>query len=85
MSGYKAQYHYLTLLVISEFNEWKVVLHSPGVMIQGKHQFSEDKAKEHAVTIARTYIREHKGDELPVLTEPDWVATAGDNWLVWRS
>ena len=35
MSGFKAQYHYLTLLVISEFNEWRVLLYSPSTTIHG--------------------------------------------------
>ena len=84
MSGFKTQYHYLTLVVISEFNEWKVVLHSPTMMIQGTHQFSEAKAKEHAVAVARSYIHEHKHDELPVLEETAWIPTASDDWLIWR-
>ena len=29
MSGFKAHYHYLTLLVISEFNEWRVLVYGP--------------------------------------------------------
>ncbi|MBZ5578716.1 MAG: hypothetical protein LAP40_19310 [Acidobacteriia bacterium] len=85
MSGFKTQYHYLTLVVISEFNEWKVVLHSPSMMIQGTHQFTEAKAKEHAVAIARTYIHEHKHDELPVLGEAAWIPTAPEDWLIWKA
>ena len=85
MSGFKAQYHYLTLVVISEFNEWKVALHTPTMMIQGTHQFSEVKAKEHAVAIARSYIHELKHEELPVLEQADWVPTASEDWLIWRS
>jgi hypothetical protein len=84
MSGHKAQYHYLTLMVVSEFNEWKVVLLAPTGMIQGKHQFSEDKAKEHAVAVARAYIHDHKHDGLPQLAETEWVATGSDDWLIWR-
>jgi hypothetical protein len=85
MSGFKAQYHYLTLVVVSEFNEWKVAVHTPTMMIQGAHQFSEAKAKEHAVEIARTYIHDRKHEELPVLEQADWVPTASEDWLIWRS
>lgn len=46
MSGFKAQYHYLTLLAISEFNEWRVLLYGPSTTIHGTRQFSEAKAKE---------------------------------------
>jgi hypothetical protein len=85
MSGFKAQYHYLTLVVISEFNDWRVLLHGPGGTIHGTHQFGEAKAKEHALAIARTYIHEYKHDELPVITETEWVPTTHDDWLVWSS
>src|ERR1700687_4420284 len=67
MAGFKTQYHYLTLMVISEFNEWRVLLHSPTTAIHGTRQFSDAKAKEHAVAIAQKYIHEYKQEELPVL------------------
>jgi hypothetical protein len=59
-----------------------VTLHSPTTMIQGTHQFSEAKAKEHAVAIARTYIYERQHEELPELVETEWVPTAPDDWLI---
>src|SRR5438067_2046347 len=34
MCGFKAQYDDLTLLVISEFNEWKVLLYAPGRILE---------------------------------------------------
>ena len=45
MSGFKAQYHYLTLLVISEFNDWRVLLYGPSMTIHGSRQFSEAKPR----------------------------------------
>ena len=83
MSGFKAEYHDLTLLAVSEFNEWKVLLYGSGMTCQGVHQFSEAKAKQHAADIARQYIREHRQEELAELPEPEWVPTAHDDWLVW--
>jgi hypothetical protein len=83
MSGFKAQYHYLTLLVISEFNEWRVFLYSPSTTIHGTHQFSEAKAKEHAMAVAQSYIHDHKHEELPVLAEVVWVPATADDWLIW--
>jgi hypothetical protein len=85
MAGFKTQYHYLTLMVISEFNEWRVLLHSPTTAIHGTRQFSDAKAKEHAVAIAQKYIHEYKQEELPVLTDIEWVPTSQDDWLVWMS
>jgi hypothetical protein len=85
LSGYKAQYHYLTLVVVSELNEWKVLEYGPGVIIHGTRQFSEAKAKEHALVVARDYIHDQKHEELPVLPEVEWSPAGHDDWLVWRT
>jgi hypothetical protein len=84
MSGYKAQYQSLTLLVVEEFNEWKVLLLSPDATIHGVRQFSEAKAKEHAMAVAREYIHDRKHEEPPDITALTWVPTAADDWLVSR-
>ena len=84
MSGFRTQYHYLTLLVISEFNDWRVLLYCPGTTIHGTHQFSEAKAKEHAMTIARSYIQEHKHDESAEPGEMAWTPASPEDWLVWQ-
>lgn len=83
MCGSRAPYHYLTLLVVPEFNEWKVLLHGSAVTIQGSRQFSEAGAKEQAVTIARQYVHEHMHEQLPILTDVEWVKATHDDWLVW--
>ena len=85
MSGFKTQYHYLTLLVVSEFNEWRVLVYGAEVTIHGTHQFQDVKAKEHAIAIARKYVHEHKHDDLPVLTDLVWAPTVHDDWLIWSS
>jgi hypothetical protein len=84
-TGSKAQYHYLTLLVVSEFNEWRVLLRGGDVTVHGARQFSEAKAKEHALTLARTYIHEYKQEALPALPEVEWIPTSHDDWLVWHT
>ncbi|HWR54107.1 MAG TPA: hypothetical protein VN428_23555 [Bryobacteraceae bacterium] len=83
--GVKAQYHHLTLLVISEFNEYKVLVYGPGVTIHGARQFAEPKAREHALTIARDYVRELKREDLPETLDVDWQPTATEDWLAWRN
>jgi hypothetical protein len=83
MSGLKAQYYDLTLLAVSEFNEWRVMLYGPATTIQGAHSHSEAKAKENALTIARYFVHEHKHSDLPVLDQVEWVPTSYDDWLVW--
>jgi hypothetical protein len=83
MAGYKAHYHYLTLLVVSEFNEWRVLVYGPEAAIHGARQFSEAKAKEHAVAVAHAYIHDRRQEKLPENREPVWETAAPDDWLVW--
>ena len=85
MPGFKAQYDDLTLLVVAEFNEWKVMLRGPGTIIQGTHQFSEAKAKEHALAVARSYVQDQKHQEPPPPAEEQWTPTNEGDWLIWRS
>ncbi len=85
LTGFKAQYHYLTLVVVSELNEWKVLEYGPGVTIHGTRQFSEAKAKEHALAVAQNYVHQERGEPLPVLAGVEWAPAAHDDWLVWRT
>jgi hypothetical protein len=83
-SGFKAQYQDLTLVVVSEFNEWKVVVRGPGVLIQGERQFDPTKAKQHALAIAQCYLREEEHQEAPLPSEVEWTESGRHDWLVWR-
>jgi hypothetical protein len=84
LPGYKAQYHYLTLLVASDFDEWKVVIEAPGVTIHGGRQLGEVKAKQHAVAMAESYIQQEKHEDLPALEQVEWEPLAKGEWLNWR-
>ena len=84
LSGFKAQYHYLTLLVVPEFNEWKILLHGPDATIHVPRQFNEAKAKENALAAARNYIHDEKHSDLPAIPEVEWAPTAPGEWLLWR-
>jgi hypothetical protein len=83
-SGFRAEYGDLTLLVVAEFNEWKVLVHGPGVAIMGVRHFDAAKAKAHAVEIAEAYIRERRGQEPPPAESVVWSGTNHDDWLVWH-
>ena len=85
LSGFKTQYQSLTLVAVSEFDEWKVLLYGPDVTIHGARQFGEVKAKEHALAMALQYYREVKQEALP---DPapglEWVRTGPADWLIGR-
>ena len=85
LSGYKSEYHYLKLLVVSDFDEWKVLVEGPEVTIQGARQFTPAKAQDHAVSIAKAYIHEEKHEDLPPIEAVDWSPTDTDNWLKWQA
>ena len=82
LNGFKAKYHYLDLVVVSEFDEWRVVVHAPNVVLQGQRQFREAKAKEHALALAKQLIHEMRNEDLPVLPEVEWQPTGQQDWLV---
>ncbi|HZT30234.1 MAG TPA: hypothetical protein VFA33_10150 [Bryobacteraceae bacterium] len=83
VSGFRSQYGELTLLVASDFDEWKVLILGPGVTIHGGRQFSEGKAKDHARAIAMDYARK-ESPEGPPAPELDWAPFSPGQWLNWR-
>jgi hypothetical protein len=85
LSGYKTQYHHLTLYVASDFDEWRVLVTAPGCTIHGSRQFNETKAKEHACAIAKSFVREEQHEDLPDIPQPEWTTLAPDEWMNWRS
>ena len=83
ISGLKAQYQSLKLLIVHEFDEWKVLVYGPETAIHGMRQFTEAKAKEHALDLARGYLRDRKHVDAPD-GAPEWAPTTEDDWLVWK-
>ncbi len=81
-SGFKAQYGPLTLMVASDFDEWRILLQRPGVLIQSGRQFSEPKAKEQALTVAASYLNE--GGEPAPECEVEWTPLEPGEWLNWN-
>lgn len=81
-SGFKAHWGSLTLMVASDFDEWRVFLHRPGVVIQAGRQFAEAKAKEQARAVAENYLEE-AGEEVPTVAV-EWTAIEPGEWLNWR-
>jgi len=83
LPGFKAKYDELNLLVVREFDEWKVLVYSPNVTIHGSRQFSEPKAKEHALQVAHEYLGAMK-PEAAAPAEVAWQPADHDDWLIWR-
>ncbi len=85
LTGFKAQYHGLTLIVVSEFDEWRVCAYCPGTVIQGQRQFSAAKAKDHALMLAKTYLTEVRQEPADDGTEIEWQPTSPQEWLLWKT
>ena len=84
LTGFKAQCEDLSLVVVSEFDEWRVIVHGPGIVLQGSRQYAQAKAKDHAVMLVRTYRHEIKGKDPQDMPEIDWQPTSEQDWLVWK-
>ncbi len=80
-SGFKAQYGPLTLMVASDFDEWRIYLHRPGVVIQAGRQFTEAKAKQQAQDVADGYLTE--SGETAGQADVEWTPLAEGEWLNW--
>jgi hypothetical protein len=84
LPGFKAQYHDLTLLVASDFDEWRVLIAGPGCTIIGARQFSEAKAKDHARAVAESYVRDERHEDAAAIPQPEWAPIEKGEWLSWR-
>ena len=81
-SGYKAHCGSLTLLVASDFDEWRVLAQSSGTTIRGGREFSAEKAKAQAVQIANEYFAENSEESSTDGLE--WFELEPGEWLNWR-
>ena len=84
LSGFKAQYHYFTLVVAADFDEWRVLAVGPGFTVVGQRQFSETRAKEHARQAAAAYIHDQKHEDLPDIDQPEWAPLVSGEWMDYR-
>jgi hypothetical protein len=82
LSGFRAQCDELVLLVAADFDEYRILLQVPGSIVQGRRQFNEAKAKEHACAMAASYLKEKCGDKpFPGL---EWQPLGAADWLSWN-
>jgi hypothetical protein len=84
LSGFKAQYQDLTLMVVSEFDEWRVIVHSPNLVLQGSRQYNAAKAKDHASALVKAYLTDVRHTSPPEAQELDWQPTNPEDWMVWK-
>ena len=82
--AYTARCDDLTLVVAADFDEWRIFLQGPDVIIHGGRQFTGDKAKAQALRIAGSYLQEAKGDLAIVPEQVEWAPLHERSWLNWR-
>jgi len=85
LSGFRARLGDMTMVVVSEFDEWRVVAYSPEVILQGQRQFKDTKAKEHAEMLVRKFYEEVRNQPLPDASEPEWQPVGPNHWMVWKT
>lgn len=82
--AYQARFNDLTLLVAADFDEWRVFLRGPDIIVHGGRQFNGAKAKEHAVRVAEDYFKEIKGEAPEIPANLAWTEVGDGGWLNWR-
>jgi hypothetical protein len=83
LKGFKAEYQNLTVLVAADFDEYRILLQAPGVLVHGKRQFTEAQAKDHAFSLTASYLKEKQPETAPP-AGLEWVPFAGGEWLAWH-
>lgn len=81
--AYRAQFNDLTLLVAADFDEWRIIVRGPDIIVRGGRQFTGAKAKEHAIRVAEEYLRDVKGEAAEIPPDLEWQRIDG-GWLNWR-
>ncbi len=81
VSGFKAECGPLTLFIASDFDEWRVLARTSDTLIRGGRAFSEAKAKEQALGIAKDYLAEFGGQAPEDL---QWAEMRPGEWLNWQ-
>ena len=81
--AYTARCDNLTLVVAADFDEWRIFLQSPDVIIHGGRQFTGDKAKVQAARIADSYLQEKGGPAISP-EQLEWTPLHNRSWLNWR-
>ena len=84
-AGYKAQYHYLTLMVVLDFDQWKILMQGPGLVIDGGRAYDCQEAESRASEIAQQYIHEEKCEPLPHLSRLEWTPLDPHACMTWRA
>ena len=82
--GFKAQYHYMTMTIALDFDQWRIIVQGPDVIIDGGRQPEKVPAKDQARRIAERYLREEKRETLPAVREVVWSAIDPNSCLQWQ-
>ncbi len=82
-AGFQARYYHLTLMVFLDFDQWKVLIQGPGVLIEGGRELDRRAAEMQAQYIAEAYIRDAKLDALPPESQLTWTPLDPHACLSW--
>jgi hypothetical protein len=74
----------MTMTVALDFDQWRIIVQGPDVIIDGGRQPEKVSAKEQARRIAERYLREQKHETLPTVHEVVWTAINPNSCLKWR-
>ena len=81
--GFTAEYHGMTLIVALDYDQWRILVRGPGVVIDGGRQPDRSTAKEEACRIAENYVTREQHAALPSPALVEWTPLAPRAFLVW--
>ncbi len=83
-TGFQARYHYLRLMVVLDFDQWKILIQGPGVLIDGGREFDRGAAEMRAQQIAEAYLRDEKLEARPLESDLKWAPLDPRACLEWQ-
>ena len=83
-TGLRAQYLDMTMVLAFDFDQWRIVLHGPGVIIDGGRQADKIAAQQEACRIAESYFCNERHESLPAPHQIKWTALDPESCLNWQ-
>jgi len=72
-------------MVVLDFDQWRILLQGPGVIIDGGRLADKGAAKEQACRIAGQYVSREEDAALPVPAAVEWTPLAPRALLFWQA
>jgi hypothetical protein len=83
--GFVAQHQDIALIVALDYDQWKILLLSPAVLIDGGRKSDSIAAKDEARRLLECYIGQQSRCALPAASKLEWNPLQNGYWLTWQA